>query len=412
MTKFFISIAIIIILIIYNIISSKKNVYKSYLYKKINKLKILSYLTSIVTFIIFLIINLISVGTNPSTQEILTSIINALSISLLTIPISINSLYHKNFNEEEKYTHIKTIVTNKYNKEIFDKLNKADINVILLSDKKTNLTKITEENITSNILKKTIQIDTSNLKILDKKINKENTIKEFKDISDLYIKIENARNIHDNYIKGIKHAMFTYIPIILSYILLLLVGFPVKYDILLISILKLYTTIKVNYLYKTLPYEEDIMTRTVKPSNIIFGKQELLLLIMEIFIIAFGLTVPYMYVLASGGSITLAYTIFLVTFIITNTLHTYYELSDSSFLKNIFKYLKHIKIHLFTLISIVMILIFNYTKFFNTMNITLHNNIGALIISLFILFVLEMPKLARFTSKKGKKKHATKNNKK
>ena len=55
--------------------------------------------------------------------------------------IIINNYGCYTFNDEENYSHIKTITTNIYDKDITDKLNKADINVILLSEEKTKLNK-------------------------------------------------------------------------------------------------------------------------------------------------------------------------------------------------------------------------------------------------------------------------------
>lgn len=390
----------------------KKEIFKSTLYKKISKLKIILYITSILIFILFLIINLSTLGTNPSNKEIITSIINALSIALLSLPISLSTLYNSFYQDEEKYAHIKTIITDKYDKEIIEKLNKADINVILLSESKTNFKIIKEEKITSKVLLENIQIKTDNIKLLDKKIDKTTTIKEFKNLSKLYNKIETSRGTHDNYIRTIKYLVTSNLSIIISYILLHILGFPVQYNILLVSILKLYTTIKSRYLYKTLPYDQDIMLRKVKPANIILGKQETMFLIMESFIIAFSMTIPYMYFLASGISIPTSFTLQIVIFIITNTLLPYYEINDSSYLKNIFKYIKHIKLHIFTLISIVMILILNYTKYFGTSNIRLQNNIGCLVISIFTILLLELPKLARYSTVKGRLKNESKNNKK
>lgn len=414
MTNILISITIIVLIIITNIYitRTKKNILKQTLYNKIHKIKIFLYILSLIIFIILLIINLIPLGNTPSTKEIIKSIMKSLPISLLLLPLSLDTLYQKFFTDEEKYSHVKTIVTKIYNEDIIKKLNDADINVILLSEEKTKLNKIKEDKITSNILKETIQINTSNLKLIDKKINKENSIKEFKNIKNLYSKIETSRSIHDNYIRTVKYLTYTYLPLIISYIILTILSFPIEYNLLLISLLKAYTTIKTAYLYKHLPYDLDIMSRKVKPSNIIIGNQEMIFLLMESFVISFAITTPYMYVLANGGSINVANTLLIEIFIIINTFLPYYQINDYSFIKNIFKYLNIIKIHIFTLISIIIIIIFNYTKYFSTTNIKIQNNIACLIFSVIIILLLEITKLARFQTKRGSKKNEIKNNKK
>lgn len=414
MINILISIIIIILLITYNIYTNKKNkhVYKKDLYNKVKKIKILCYLISIIIFILFFIINLIPIGNNPTTKEVFICIINSLSVALLSIPISLDSLYVRFFNNEEKYSHTKTVVTNIYNEDIINKLNTADINVILLSNTKTKLKTIKEDEITSKILNETIQIKTNDLKIIDKKIKKETTIKELNSLEDLYHKIEQSRGTNDNYVRTIKYLVSTYLSLILSYIFISIMSFPVYYNLLIVCILKLYTLIKTEYLYKSLPYDKDIMERKVKPLDVIMGNQEILFLIMESFIISFAITIPYMYILASGASKEFATTMSIVITIIINTLISYYYLNDTSFIINIFKEIKNIRLHIFTLLSIILIIIVNFTTYFGTKNITLYNNFGGIAISSIFIVLLEIPKLARFISTKGNKKHANKNNKK
>ena len=414
MLNLLISLIILILLITYNIYTFKKNkhVYKSELFSKIKKIKILCYIISIIIFITFFIINLIPLGNNPTIKQTLTCLVNSLSVALLSVPISLETLYLRFFNNEEKYSHIKTVITNIYDENIINKFNESDINVILLSGKRTKLKTINEDKITSNILMETIQIKTKDLKILNKKINKENTIKEFNNLEDLYIKIEQSRGNHDNYIRTIKYLVSTYLSIILSYIFISIMSFPIYYNLLVICMLKIFTTLKTEYIFKHLPYDKDIMTRKVKPNHIIMGKQETMFLIMESFIISFAITIPYMYILASGGSLAFASTMSIVIILIINTLLPYYYLNDSSYIINLFREIKNIRLHIFTIITIIFILIFNFTTYFETKNITLYNNLGSLAISAIFITILEIPKIARFTSKKGKKKHEHKNNKK
>ena len=142
------------------------------------------------------------------------------------------------------------------------------------------------------------------------------------------------------------------------------------------------------------------------------GKQEILFLFMESFILAFAITIPYMYILASGASLEFASTMAIVMTLIINNFITYYYLNDTSYIINFFKEIKNIRLHIFTIITIIFILVLNYTTYFGTKNITLYNNLGGLAISAIFLLFLEIPKIARFTTKKGKEKNATKNNKK
>lgn len=414
MTANIISLIIIIFLLTYNLITYKKNktIIRHALYNKIKKLKIFLYLLSVFIFVLYLIINLSSYGISPTTKELITSIINALSISILVLPLSLETLYINTFKDEENYSHIKTIITNIYDKALIDKFNKADINIILLSEDKTDLKQIKEDKITSSNLLETFQIKTSNLKLLDKLINKSITKKEFKNLNDLYEKIYYSRGVHDNYIRTIKYLVATYTPIILSYLFLGLLNFPVTYNLLLVSLLKLFTTISSRLIFKYLPFDKDIMTRQVKPSNLIISNQELFLLIIDTFLVFFCISLPYMYVLAKGAGLLFANSIYFSLFSITNIFIVYYYLNDSSFILNILKYIKELRIHLITIIYILFIIFINNNNYFLTRNIAFHNILGCLIISTITLLIMELTKVVRFISMKGSFKHENKNNKK
>lgn len=401
-----ISLLLIILLFVYNIYISKKHkrINKTELYKKVNKFKKILYISSILLFIIFLIINLSVLGNNPTEEETINCFLKALSIAIVALPISLDTLYLTTFTDEENYSHIKTIVTNIYDKELIAKFNKAHINVILLSEKKTDIKSITEKKITPSILTDTLQIKTNDTKIVDKLINKSTTKKEFKSLEVLYNKIINSRGIHDNYTRTIKYLIATYLPIILSYLFLIFMQFPVTYNILLVSLLKLYTTIITRAVYKYLPFDKDIPIRQVKPVNVLIPSQELFLLFIDCFIVFFTLTLPYMYVLAKDTGILFANTIYFVSFSIINILLTYYYLNDSSFILNIIKNIKKIRIHIFTIITIIFIIFININNYFITRNIGIQNIFGCLTISITGILILELTKLARFISMKGRKK--------
>ena len=392
-----------------------KNAYKGELYKRITKFQLLFSIISAIIFFIFLIVNLIPLGTNPTTKEYIMCIVNALTIALSAFPVSLENLYIRTFKQdEEKYSHTKTIITNIIDNEVIKKFNKADINVIVLNEKKNkyNIKMIKEEDITSKLLKSTIQIKTPNLKLLDKKIDKSNTIKEFKDLENLYNKIERARGVHDNFIRTYQYLLKVYIPIILSYLFLTLQGFPIVYNILLIAVLKLFTMLTSEYLYRKLPFANDIMTRKVKPANIIMGKQETLITIIEAFLIFFMLTIPYMSLMAQGLSTAFVHTIYISTFLFINIFLTYSSLSDSFFFIDIFKYIKVIRIHIYNIICILFVVFINYIHTFETRNITLRNEVACFVIAIITVLTTEIIKIARYSTKRGRKKRENKNNKK
>lgn len=415
-TNLIISAILLVLIIILNIYQKRKSseIYKDTLYKKSNKLKKILYLLSCLTFIVVLIINLIVLGNDPSIKTTITYLVNSLSMLILISPLTLSNLYINYFKNEEKLSHTKTIITNKIDDKLLKKFKKADINIILLSKEKQNLKlKVIEETqIKKSLLTKNIHINTDNLNILDKLINKENTIKEFKNIKKLYNDIYNARGTHDNYIRNIKYIIRTYLSLIISYIFLLIMGFPVVYNILLVIILKIFTILTSTLVYKKLPYDKDIMERKVKNKKILLGKQETFLTIIESFCVSFAITLPYMFVLSQGSSQELANTLYYIVFIYIELFLTFSNISDSFIIINIFQSIKNIRLIFYTIISILLVLFFNYTSIFNTRNIYLQNNLSSILFSLVPVIFIELTKLSRYLSMKGKKKNELKNNKK
>lgn len=190
----------------------------------------------------------------------------------------------------------------------------------------------------------------------------------------------------------------------MSYLFLSILGFPVTYNILLIVLLKLFTFYTSNYLYKKLPYDTDIMER--KPINInnLFSKQELIFVIFESLFIFFVLNLPFMYIQAEGGSVSFSNTLYYIIFIYTNLFITFSNISDSNIIKNFIKSIKIYHLVIFTIICILITLLFNYTTIFTTRNIYLKNYISTIILSIIAISLNELIKLARFTSMKGSKK--------
>lgn len=407
---------LLILIIIYKIYQKKKykDSYKSDLYNKSQKLIHILYLFSLLVFIIMFFLNLIIYKEYASSKSTLTYIINALSVAILVMPLSLHNLYISSFKDEEKYSRIKTIVTNIFDPKLIKKFNKAHINVLILTTEKvdTKIKTISEDEYEKKFLTKTLIIKTSNKKFLNKDINKENTIFEFDNLKNTYHKIYQARGVHDNYIRTIKYLITIYLPLVLSYIFLSLMGFPVIYNLLLVIILKLLTVLSSDYIYKKLPFDTDIMTRNVKPKNILIGKQEIILTVFNAFCIFFACTIPYMFTISQGSSEALSLTLFIITYIYSNIFLIFSLLSESFFPINIIKSLKSIRIIIYVLACIGFSLIINFTTYFDTRNIYLKNYFACVLFGMIPILIFETTKLARFTTMKGKKKNELKNNKK
>ena len=172
------------------------------------------------------------------------------------------------------------------------------------------------------------------------------------------------------------------------------------------------STYKQNKIYKKMPYDEDIRERKVKNKNVVLGKQELLFTIIESFYISFVITLPYMYIMSQGGTQQFANTTYYLIFIYSELFIIYSNISESFILINIFKSFKNIYLILYSIFNILIILLLNFTTIFNTRNIYLHNNISCILFSLIPIVFIEITKLARYFTLKGKKKNENKNNKK
>ena len=406
-----ISLIIFLIIITIKIISNRKNSndYVSSFTSRIKKANIL--------FIILSIIAMIAVFfTNHYLEEeksIYTNIINSLSIGLLIFPLSSLGFTKSLITKEDKLTKITNVVTDIIDEKYTKLFNRAGIHLIVLNKTKPKYIKesITEKEYLQSMLTKNIHIKTSTKDILSRMKN-EKIAKEFTSLEDLYNRLIEARGMHDNFIRIIKYNLLTYLPLFIGYIVLKINGFPFSYSLLLLMILKLLTSIVSESVYKKMKYDTDISDRKPLRTDLIFGFQEAIILAVEIFTIMICLTVPYMFLLAQGGTIELSNTILYAALIYTNILFTISLYSEQFLLINLFKIFKHISILIYIIIGIALSILFNYFHYFKTMNIGLKNYFGALVMSLFAIIAFELIKLMRLTTVKGAKKNESNNYKK
>ncbi len=401
-TNLIISVILLIIIIAIKIYIVKKynNCYRKDLYHKVHQLNIFLYCLSFLIFIITLFIN--AQNHDLKTIEIIS---NSLAIAIITMPLSINTLYLTSFKDEEKISHVHTIVTNIYSPKLIKKFNKAGLNVIILSSKKiaSKLRTISEQEVNDTYLRKNIIIETTNLDLLND-LNKTTTYFEFTNLEDAYDKIYNARGVADNYIRTIKYNINTYLPLLISYFVFLFTGFPTINNLLLIILLKIATMLISEFVYKKMPYDTDIMIRKPKPTYIFMGRQELFINIMESFCIVFAIAIPYMFTLAQGVSLNFANTLYFISFIYVNIFMTYSLFSEHNIIYNIIKSLKNLKIDLYVIISILITILFNFFTYFTTRNVGLKNYFSSLLFSLIPILIFELTKFARFTTSRKKAK--------
>ncbi len=407
-----ISLVVLLLIIFIKDIQGRKNYnrYHGIQYYKLKNYNRVLIVLSIIIFIFVLAIDLHLNKYDHSYMSFITVVLNALSIAIITLPISLSNVY--NIKESEhKFIYAKYIVTDIYNNKLIKEFNRAGIRVIVLTKKKfrTNIKRVNEDEFERKMLSSNLIINTNNKEFVTKL---DNAIYEFNDLNSLYHKIENSRGKIDNIARIIKYNILTYLPLILLYFVLTISGYPIYYNVLLILFVKLITVIATEFVYKKMPYDNDLMRRSVVIEGKMISGQEIIFLIFTAICITFCYSFPYQYILYEGGTIALAVTISLSTLFFSNIFITYCLYSESALIKNIVKAFKSLRVVLFVVALIIITILINFIHILGTKNIGLQNYFVTIAFGFLPLLVLEIIKLARFTTTKGVKKREIKNNKK
>lgn len=373
-----------------------------------------SYLLSVFSFFISLLINIWLDGNNPN--KTVEYLLHAFSFLILMWPFSLRGLEYGDYKVDKRSAYFKTVVTNVYNKKYIERFKRASISVIVLSEeaKKYGLP-VYQESEKEKYLNKVGQsfvIKTANKNLLKKYLDKETTCYWFDDLDKLYEQIYIARGEIDNTIRMVKYLIITYVPILFSYLFLSIIQFPWNYNLLLVFLLKIFTLLSSRLLYKKMNYDVDLMERGVFQKGKYFSRQEKMLLLVQSTLIMCLITLPYMFILAQGGSQEFANTLFYIVFIYANLFMTISYLSEENIFKNIFKLWKNKRVLLYTLSCIQFTLFLNFNGYFVTRNIELHNYIACVCFGFMAVLFNEYIKFARYMTKKGRKKNEFKNNKK
>lgn len=368
----------------------------------------------IISLIVFFIAMFIDYKTNyydKSWLSFISIVINGLSVAIITLPISILNLYNSSFHEKERISYTKYIVTNIYDLKSIYRFNKAGIKVIIVTedDIDTKIKKVSEKDFNKRLLVNNLVVKTTNKKFLK---DLEYSLHEYRNLNRAYEKITSARGSIDNLIRTIKYTHLTYIPILLLYIDLVITGFPVLYNLLLVMFMKLITTVGSEYVYKKMPFDSDLMTRKPFIEGKYVSKQEILFIILTSICTLFCYALPYQYIIYEEGTNALALTLFFSSFLFNNIFITYALYSESAIVKNIIKSLKNLRVLLFIICLLIITILINFIYIFGTKNMGLHNYFSSIFFGLLPLLVLEIVKFARYVTIKGNKKNERKNNKK
>lgn len=303
--------------------------------------------------------------------------INSISILIITFPLFYNAIFTKCFKGKEHLEYTKIIVTKKeYSKKDLKTLKSAGIKVTNEEKKKNEYTYYDIDN---------------------------------RDVINL---IYTTRGNHDNFIRTLKFNLLMNIILTTPYIFMNIMDFPFMYHIGLAIILKLIIIIISIFIYPTLPYDTDIMSRKPKPKDMFIGREEIYLTIIQSILIIFTLTIPYMFLLANGATYELVNTIFLIGFIYSILFLTIVNLSEKMFIINFIKIFTNIKLIIMTICTILISIFFYFIPIFNTKEISVQNYTSTIIFVLLGTILFDITKFARYTTVKGSKKYERKNNKK
>ena len=347
---------------------------------------------------------------------LINNILNTLSVIILLLPISIHNLYNTYIKNEEETLYTKTIITTKeISKKLLKQINKSHINVVFITTKETNLNLpiINKEDIKTKELRKNIIINSNSYKTIINKYNQKLNYIYTDNVEETYNTIIESRGVCDNYIRTIKYNIITNSSLLLSmFFINYIMGFPFPYTLSLTLLIKLSTLLISHHIYNKLPYDTDINTRTIRDKNIYLFKQEKFLMFFQISLIMIGMSLPYMYFIAYGTTLTYANTVLFLTFIFSNIFLTIVNLSEEITIKNIIKIFKSLPIIIYIISLIIITIILYYLNIFQTEQISLRNYLASAFVALISTIIYDITKFARYTTLKGSKKNEHKNNKK
>ncbi len=395
------SLIILFLIIIYKVYQFKryKLIYVGNLYKRSNGIcKVLLSLSILIGIgsLLFFYIN-----KNLNIRNVLFSI----SFLVCVLPINLFNMYRMFFLDEEKYTHIKTVITNKIpDKELFKKYLKAGINIVIFSKEKLKykIDKVSIKDINRRTLKKCCIVNSDDIKVVNKYLV-DDVIVINNDLDKLYDNIYHARGVHDNYIRSIKYIFVLYFSILVSNIVFMIGNFPACTNISIMLLFKLLSLLCIEFIFKDLKYDIDIMDRKVKDSNVIVGKQECLLLFMISMLILFAISIPYMFIIVQSDNIGLVRGLYYVILIYCMLFFNYYNYSEKIYIINIINSFKSIRMIIYLICSIVLSILISKIKYLYVSDMVLKNYFSCILISLIICIIFDVFKFSRWLSNRRKR---------
>lgn len=414
MSKYVITILILLFLFIYLLtyIKKCKTKLKTILNNNLKKYHCILCILSIIVFTASFFIELFSLD-NYNFKNTLNAIYNTITILILSLPLETLFLYSKDA-DKEKYLYVKTIITEEnITPKILKKFNKAGIKIISYTEKNTlNLKELPNLTYLNNNCNNNFFLNKQKFETIDQLVKSSSIYLADTTLTNIYDSIYESRNYLDKFIKIFKYNFLTYFPLIISYFFLKIMAFPVNYSLNLSLIIKLITTLFSNFLYINFPKDVDLMHRNPLQENKFFYKQELVLLFIQAMFVFFGSNLVYIYLITNGANINTVLTVYLIIIIYSNLFIKYILLTEKNFFYNFSYIIKNKYILIYSILTILLSIIINFTNLFNTANIGFQNYLAAILIAFLSTIIFEITKIARLTNTKGNKKNVYTNNKK
>ena len=377
--------SILLLLEIFNIISIYRSK-KSEIFKNSKKATIFLIIYCFIVCIIILIMK--------------NSVKEMLLLLLLIIPLSFNNV--NVFNE--KYIYLKRIIRDsELTKDIVKRYNKAGIYFIKKDKNDLKFKEVTLEEYKKIVNVKNVFINDN---VDNKKID--NAIVYNGNLEEFFNQIKTSRGIVDNYVKSISYVIMSSLLFSLSYVILVITGFPASLNLNNILLFKLLIVITSRYLYKKFPYDTDLMERSPRIKNILYSKQEKFLLVFQLLVMMFGLTMPYMYFVTGGISNEIAFMVLMITYLFILLFYTILMVTEKIFVKNLIYIFKNIYLGLYVILIIGISFLLN--DFWHIMN--LQNYIACCLVAIVFVVIYDIIKFARFTTINKGDMNGVKNNKK
>lgn len=378
---------------------------------KENKISKTENTISIILTIISIIVFFISLYCNRTTGELLEVIIKSLPIPLIILPVNFSFLYripYYSYNMEKCNT--KTVVTNlDNNKEYVEELNNSGVNVILINNNKNNsygFKTLKLEEINSSSIKTSFHYRSKDIYALDDYLDSETTIYEQDSIMNAFESIIDGRIFYEQYVEMIKYIISMNLPLLLSYTVLTIIGFPFSCNLVLIALLKLLTFVTNTLLISTKQVDAtEAAKRHPKDKNLYIPSQELIFGIIQGLVNFFVMTIPYMLVISENGNTELAFRLYLHVYLFANLFEAISLSSNYFIVVTQFKEVIPMKYRYIPaiVITIFITLILNYLNIFTTINIGVKNYISCACFGLATIFLNELIKFARYRASKKKR---------